>query len=177
MVRVVGLASLCLTATLFSGCGSDRREAPIQNVVTALNLSVENIKAINERLKDAEKLKKDLDAVGEAGKKEAKENFDKKINEVKSSMDDLKVQATKLLEEMRRAEKNPPATTPEEKAELAGKHKNRVMQSLKELSTERLALAGTWKSAKDVFEPKTYTDLEQQFKEAEGEFEILARLK
>jgi septal ring factor EnvC (AmiA/AmiB activator) len=177
MMRFLGLVSLGLAATLLSGCGETGREGPIVNVVNRLNTSVEQVKTIDERLKEAKVLKKQYDEAPEAEKKSTKENLDKKLSEVVNSIDDLKVQAQKLLEEMRRAERAPPATTEEEKKELALKYRSRVAEAMKQLSTARLELAGTFKDVRNVLEPTTFNELDQRFKEAEGEFENLARLK
>lgn len=177
MIRLSGLIMLGLAATLLSGCGETGREGPIVNVVNRLNTSAVQVKTIDDRLKEVKNLKKQYDEAAEADKRSTKENLDKKLNEVHNAIDDLKVQAQKLLEEMRRAERAPPATTEEEKTELARKYQSRVADSLKQLYDARLELAGTFKEAREVLETKTFNELDQRFKEAEGEFENLARLK
>lgn len=178
MVRLVGLSALGLAVVLFSGCGSDRREQPIQAVVNALNLSVENIKSINTHLKAAEELKKKVDEAGsDESKKEAKKAYDSKIGEVENSIKDLKKQAEKLLDEMRRAEKNPLVTTPEEKQELARKYQARVKEALENLSKERGELSKTWERMDKALDEKSFKDLNRMFRSAEGEFENLSRLR
>ncbi|MFO0964871.1 MAG: hypothetical protein U0793_04680 [Gemmataceae bacterium] len=177
MTRLVGTGAVLFSLVLFSGCSSDRREQPIVSVINALNLCSENIKNINAYLKSAEDLKKKADEADEAGKPEAKKNFDRKIEEVQSSIKDLKQQAEKLLVEMRRAEKNPIATTPEEKQDLAKKYKSKVADGLEAISKERAELARTWERVEKTFDEKTFKDLNQKFRQAEGEFENLSRLR
>jgi hypothetical protein len=181
MIRVVGIGAVFVSVLLFSGCGSDRREAPINSVITAINLSSENLKNINGYLKSAEKLKSQFDEAqkgdDDAAKKQAKDEYDRKVAEVVTSVEELKKQATKLLEEMRRAEKNPLATTPEEKQELAKKYRRQVADALEGLSKERADLARTWTQVEKTLDEKTFKDLDLKFRQAEGEFENLSRLR
>lgn len=182
MIRFVGSAVALLAVVIIGGCRSDQRDAPVQNVIKALDVSVENLRAIHTHLNEAIALKSTLDETGEQkAKAEARENLTKKLSEVLSDIETLKKQAEELRNEMRRADKIAQPATEEEKKELIRKFQGPVANSLKELSKERLNVNTAWKNAKlalkDDEDKKAFKEIDQKFLDAEAEFENLSRLR
>lgn len=163
MNRLAVSGSALVLCLCIVGCGSNAREGVVATSIAKLEDAASKLSLIKEK-------------VNEAVKTAEKDNVPVDFSEALAKVSELKVVGRELQAEKRAADDIKEPSTAEEQKRLKERFQTKLNDVIVRLNTEKKelneALTAAEKSYKEAVE-----DLKVKIREAEGEFEVLTRLR